>query len=305
MQFHHDRLLILALSVFGLQACSMPESQPKIDKVIQGNDSYVALSTNGHSIYHSRDGEQSKLVFAENTKVLQHLTFDGEKFATSAGKLRFISTDASGVTWQRDTKVQGKGQPDIIPGSYIVMYDEARIDTVETLTEELTEKLRESGESIQIKSIYHYAGPGFAAEMSEETAQALAQHQAVAYVQHDYRTHAIETITARGTQTTPDLWNLDRIDQTRLPLDGQYVFPATGQGVHAYIWDSGIRRDHVEFAGKAFGSSMDEGCPYSKISNHGTHVAGTVGGRTHGVAKDVILHSVNGAGCDSAGIGIR
>ncbi|WP_141733820.1 S8 family peptidase [Oligoflexus tunisiensis] len=300
-----NRLWILALSIAGPLACSLPESGLTIDKAVQGNDSYVALSADGHSIYHSFDGEQWKLAFTHEGKALHHLSFDGERYVVATEKLRYVSTDASGISWQRDTSVQGKTHPDIIPGSYIVMYDESKVDTAETFTHDLTANLLANGERIQIKSIYQYAGPGFAAEMSDEAAHMLAKHPAVAYVQHDYRTHLIEPIETRATQATPDLWNLDRIDQKHLPLDGQYTFPATGQGVHAYIWDTGIRRDHIEFAGKAFGSSMDQGCPYSQVTDHGTHVAGTVGGRTHGIAKDVILHSVNGAGCDSAGIGVQ
>ena len=111
---------------------------------------------------------------------------------------------------------------------------------------------------------------------------------------------------ASTTQTNPP-WGLDRIDQRNRPLDAQYNYTPTGAGVHAYIIDTGIRKTHTQFGGRANGnafSSINDGNGSNDCNGHGTHVAGTVGGSTYGVAKGVTLHAVrvldcNGDGTDS------
>jgi hypothetical protein len=102
---------------------------------------------------------------------------------------------------------------------------------------------------------------------------------------------------------TPATWGLDRIDQRDLPLNNSYTYNFTGAGVHAYIIDTGIRTTHTEFGGRASGSftSINDGKGTSDCNGHGTHVAGTVGGATYGVAKSVRLHAVRVLDCSGNG----
>ncbi|MEY3029230.1 MAG: hypothetical protein RL198_627, partial [Actinomycetota bacterium] len=102
---------------------------------------------------------------------------------------------------------------------------------------------------------------------------------------------------------TASTWGLDRIDQPELPLDGNFNVARSGSGVTAYIVDTGIRADHVEFAGRlaAGATAISDGWGTGDCNGHGTHVAGTVGGTRYGVARDVTLVPVRVLGCDGSG----
>ncbi|MFI8012099.1 S8 family peptidase [Acinetobacter sp. ABJ_C4_1] len=104
------------------------------------------------------------------------------------------------------------------------------------------------------------------------------------------------------TQSNPD-WGLDRIDQKALPLNSTYSYSQTGSGTTAYIVDTGILSTHQEFSGRVLNgyTAISDGNGTTDCNGHGTHVAGTVGGTTYGVAKSVRLVPVRILGCDGSG----
>ncbi|AZP29186.1 S8 family peptidase [Acinetobacter pittii] len=104
------------------------------------------------------------------------------------------------------------------------------------------------------------------------------------------------------TQSNPD-WGLDRIDQRNLPLDSAYSYLQTGSGTTAYIVDTGILSTHQQFSGRVLSgyTAISDGNGTSDCHGHGTHVAGTVGGSTYGVAKNVSLVPIRILGCDGSG----
>ncbi|HHP6499931.1 TPA: S8 family peptidase [Acinetobacter baumannii] len=104
------------------------------------------------------------------------------------------------------------------------------------------------------------------------------------------------------TQSNPD-WVLDRIDQKALPLNSAYSYLQTGSGTTAYIVDTGILSSHQEFSGRVLSgyTAISDGNGTTDCNGHGTHVAGTVGGTTYGVAKNVNLVPIRILGCDGSG----
>ncbi|HEX2079214.1 MAG TPA: S8 family peptidase [Longimicrobium sp.] len=146
--------------------------------------------------------------------------------------------------------------------------------------------------------VYESVLTGFAGDISDVALQALRQDTRVVRIEADGVT------TAYATQT-PATWGLDRIDQRALPLNNSYTYNSTGQGVTAYIVDTGIRYDHAEFGGRAsfgFDAMADSATMRGGDCNgHGTHVAGTVGGATYGVAKNVSLVAVRVLDCAGSG----
>jgi subtilisin family serine protease len=148
-----------------------------------------------------------------------------------------------------------------------------------------------------LKHIYKSALKGFAVQnISAAAASAIAGDPRVARVEAD------QVMTALGIQT-PATWGLDRVDQHNLPLDNSYSYNNTGAGVTAYIIDTGINFAHTDFGGRA-STGVDEitaGGNAADCNGHGTHVSGTVGGTTYGLAKDVKLVAVRVLNCQGSG----
>jgi subtilisin family serine protease len=143
-----------------------------------------------------------------------------------------------------------------------------------------------------VKHVYGHALQGYAARLDASQLADVRADPAVAYVVPD----GIATIDTTQSGAT---WGLDRIDQRKLPLSGTFTYNNTGAGVTAYVIDTGVRISHTEFGGRATSGwdFVDGDADASDCNGHGTHVAGTIGGATYGVAKGVSLVAVRVLDC--------
>ncbi|ADO74826.1 S8 family peptidase [Stigmatella aurantiaca] len=171
-----------------------------------------------------------------------------------------------------------------VPGSYIVVTKQEG-------------GLRRASLASRITPRHSYSViNGFAADLSAEQLAEVRKDPNVLFVEED----AVVQLEATQSNAT---WGIDRIDQESLPLSGTYTYTSTGAGVTAYIIDTGIQVNHSQFGGKAAVAydAVGDGQNGNDCQGHGTHVAGTIGSTTYGVAKGVNLRAVRVLNCSGSG----
>jgi subtilisin family serine protease len=176
------------------------------------------------------------------------------------------------------------------PRDYIVVLQDSFAGSVPAVAQE-----HARASNGRVGFVFEHALKGFVLRLPPTAAERLASRDhRIAYVEADAPVEAFAT-------QSPVTWGLDRIDQRSRPLSNSFTYTATGAGVTAYIVDTGIRYSHNELSGRAAPGFDAFGGNGSDCHGHGTHVAGTVGGESYGVAKDVGLVAVRVLNCSGSG----
>lgn len=188
--------------------------------------------------------------------------------------------------------VRNAGGATAIPGSYLVVFKDSEVSRSAVGSSLTRIRSRHGG---TVARTYTTAVRGGELRLSSAAAARVAADPAVAYVEQNH------TVSIAGIQPDPPSWGLDRIDQRYRPRDGSYTYPNTAGDVTAYILDTGVRTTHTDFGGRATWGTNTVDNNDTDCNGHGTHVAGTVGGTVHGVAKATKLVAVKVLDCDGAG----
>ncbi|MFM7820884.1 MAG: S8 family serine peptidase, partial [Actinomycetota bacterium] len=199
------------------------------------------------------------------------------------------STTSSTTSSTTNTTVPKTEPSDDLAGTSIVTL-RSNVDTQSFVAAEISL----GGEIIQV---FTQAINGYVARLSETEKVRLNKDSRVLRIEPN------QLIEIEGDQTSPPSWGLDRIDQRTNVLDSIYSYNFGGIGVSAYVIDTGIRADHLQFSGRVSAGygAIDDGYGSNDCNGHGTHVAGTIGGTTVGVAKSVRLIPVRVLNCRGSG----
>jgi subtilisin family serine protease len=169
--------------------------------------------------------------------------------------------------------------PADLQDSYIIVFkDDVNEDEIDGESEKMCGSAK-----AQKERTFKHAVKGFSGRLTAAAIEEFRRNPKVKYIEQNQVVSLVATTQPGAT------WGLDRIDQANLPLSTNYTYNTTGSTITAYIFDTGVRSDHVEFGGRVTGgfSAITLEPTPEDGNGHGTHVAGTVGGSTYGVAKAV------------------
>ena len=213
---------------------------------------------------------------------------------------------------------------DPVQGEYIVIFEENGCSgNCRQVEENLKKRVAQIEKGIGGKVIHTYSRvtQGFLIKgITQTQALEISQLKDVLYVVENSKaeTHQcnLSGLNTQFTVSVPGLWGLDRIDNNipkTVPsgLKDNYKFKKKGDGVRVYVLDTGINADHTQFAVGTntrvkplydyyAATSTSASTSTQDCTGHGTNVAGIIGGKDYGVAKNVTLFSVRISNNDSS-----
>ena len=221
-----------------------------------------------------------------------------------AGVTAAVATFGAGAAnAEQQGEIRGAGAANAVGGSYIVVLKPTAVGQGVAAASEVTANVASKAQGLTgqygttLSRTFGSALNGFSIKADEAAAKRLAADPQVAYVVQN------KTFKISETQDNPPSWGLDRVDQADLPLDNKYTYPVKADNVTAYVIDTGVRGSHKDFGDRAAGGKdfVDNDDTPNDEHGHGTHVAGTIGGTDHGLAKGVKIVGVrvldaNGSG---------
>ena len=198
-------------------------------------------------------------------------------------------------------------QAKAIDNKYIVVFDAPKIidktdkKAVAAYIAQQT-KILSNQYNVTVEREFGTALNGVLVDASKKQIHTLLSNPNVKYIEQDQIVSVTPLIDTKADQGNA-IWGLDRVDQTDLPLNSNYHYDYDGSGVTAYVIDTGVLISHNEFGNRASHGYdfIDNDNNATDCNGHGTHVAGTVGGNSYGVAKNVNVVGVRVLGCNGSG----
>ncbi|XP_072177249.1 extracellular serine proteinase-like [Diadema setosum] len=186
------------------------------------------------------------------------------------------------------SKLRTKAESHRVPGEYIVVlkpdYD------INTFMDSHSPTVQASGANSSILSVFTTVVKGFSARLSPELLQRFLEMEEVSYIEEN------SIVWAQYS------WGIDRVNQRRLPLDLNAYYDGGGKGVSVYILDTGISPNNIFFGDRAVvGTDTVGGQEGIDCRGHGTHVAGTIGADSYGIARAATLYGVRVLNCYGRG----
>jgi len=230
---------------------------------------------------------------------------------TLAATSQMSMAQVSDSTHSATSQIQGINLNTKIPNQYIVVLKDnpvvesarRRVDANFSIAAARAAVVQDIGIAMAtqargtLKQTYSSTINGFVVQSgSVKHVETLLKDPRVAYIEAD------QVVTIGATQNNAT-WGLDRIDQANLPLDSSYTYDYDGTGVNAYVIDTGVRITHNQFGNRGYSgyTAINDGNGSTDCNGHGTHVAGTIGSSTYGVAKDARIYAVRVLGCNGSG----
>jgi subtilisin family serine protease len=249
---------------------------------------YVSTAT---STDNAGTSEQLKMVAMTVNEVLPPALATGNAYNSETVKTN-VAAKGAAVTQQRGQANASKAFQD-----FVVVFK----DNVSNPASEASGLMAGRGGSV--KFTYANAVKGFAVSLPSAAAEAfleaMSKNPNVDYIETDIAMQKQGTLATQAGAT----WGIDRTDQRDLPLNSTYTYGDAGTGVRAYVVDTGILATHTDFSGRVLAgySAIADGYGTTDCNGHGTHVAGTIGSNTWGVAKGVSLVPVRVLDCAGSG----
>jgi len=186
-----------------------------------------------------------------------------------------------------------KGSGEVIPDSYIIVFKDG------ILEEDYSAQINNAIINYEVSHKYTHALKGFASTLTAEQLKEVRSNPHVAYVEEDQ----VMSASVCSSPVAVNTWGLTRIAEAKMSLDGFYSYPTqAGEGVVAYIVDTGVYIEHNDFEGRArFGFKATPSWSDTDRNGHGTHVASTVGGKDYGVARKSEIVGVKVLGDNGSG----
>jgi len=195
--------------------------------------------------------------------------------------------------------INNLGHADAIPNQFIVVFKKglSASDRAKHI-----EVMQASGAEADIIpfDISNGKFAGYSVRPTESTLSQILANPEVQYVDQDL---VVRTSQACTVQSTVPSWGLDRVGEKELNLDGNFHYGTqAGEGVDAYVIDTGVYIAHNDFQGRAiWGATFTGDNNNADCNGHGTHVAGTIAGTLHGIAKKANVIAVKVLNCGGSG----